>query len=148
MDEGFMDHLRSTTFLATLAGAPAALALLVPQAALADTTISTSQTTPVRTSTAGNVTIASGGTILLANGGTAATVDSNNTVTVASGGAITNTGGKTGDAGIVVEPGRSTTISNAGTIMASLSAAARRRRDRSPTAARSRSMASIQAASR
>ncbi|HQS96292.1 autotransporter domain-containing protein [Novosphingobium sp. 17-62-19] len=111
-----MDHLRSTTFLATLAGAPAALALLVPQAALADTTISTSQTTPVRTSTAGNVTIASGGTILLANGGTAATVDSNNTVTVASGGAITNTGGKTGDAGIVVEPGRSTTISNAGTI--------------------------------
>lgn len=111
-----MNRLRSTTFLTTLAAAPAALALLVPRAAHADTTISTSQTTPVKTASAGNVTIASGGTITLASGGTAATVDSSSTVTVASGGAITNTGGKNGDNGIAVEPGRTTTIGNAGTI--------------------------------
>lgn len=111
-----MNHLRSTTFLATLAGAPAAFALLVPQMALADTTISTSTTAPLKTATAGNVTVASGGTILLANGGTAATVDSNSTVTVASGGTITNTGGKSGDTGIAIDAGRTTTVGNAGTI--------------------------------
>ncbi|HQS68401.1 MAG TPA: autotransporter outer membrane beta-barrel domain-containing protein [Novosphingobium sp.] len=114
-----MNHLRSTTFLSAMAGAPAALALLIPQTAWADTTVSTSTTAPLKTATAGNVTVASGGTITLATGGVATTVDSNNTVTVASGGTITNSGGKDGDAGIVVEPGRSTTVSNAGTITVS-----------------------------
>jgi hypothetical protein len=111
-----MDRLRSTTFLSTLTGASLTLALLAPQAARADTTVSTSTTAPLKTSTAGNVTVASGGTITLASGGTAVTVDSNNTATVASGGTITNTGGKDADTGITIEAGRNTTVTNGGTI--------------------------------
>lgn len=111
-----MDRLRSTTILSTLTGASIALAFMAPQAALADTSVSTSTTTPLKTSTAGNVTVASGGTITLASGGTAVTVDSNNTATIASGGTITNTGGKDNDAGIVIEAGRNTTVTNGGTI--------------------------------
>jgi hypothetical protein len=111
-----MDRLRSTTFLSTLGGATLAMALLAPQAAHADTTVSTSTTTPLKTSTAGNVTVASGGTIKLDDGGTAVTVDSNNTATVASGGTLSLTGGKNNDTGILVEAGRSTTITNDGTI--------------------------------
>lgn len=111
-----MDRLRSTTILSTLTGASLALALLAPQAARADTTVSTSTTTPLKTSTAGNVTVASGGTITLATGGTAVTVDSNHTATVASGGTISNTGGKDNDAGIVIAAGSNTTVTNGGTI--------------------------------
>jgi len=111
-----MDRLRSTTFLSTLTGASLALILLAPQAAHADTTVSTSTTAPLKTSTAGNVTVASGGTITLGSGGTAVTVDSNNTATVASGGTISNTGGKDGDTGITIEAGRNTTVTNGGTI--------------------------------
>lgn len=111
-----MDRLHSTTILSTLTGASLALVLMAPQAAHADTTVSTSTTAPLKTSTAGNVTVASGGTITLGSGGTAVTVDSNNTATVASGGTITNTGGKDGDTGITVEAGRNTTVTNGGTI--------------------------------
>ena len=110
-----MDRLRSTTILSSVASA-SALALLSPQAALADTTVSTSTTTPLKTSAAGNVSVASGGTITLATGGTAVTVDSNSTATLASGGTIANTSGKDGDSGITINPSRTTTVTNGGTI--------------------------------
>jgi len=111
-----MDHLRSTTFLATLAGAPIALALLVPQVARAATDINADRTTPVKTSEAGDVWIGDDGSITLDNGGTAVTVDSNNTVGLDDGGYIENTGGNDGDTGILVNAGRTTEISNAGAI--------------------------------
>ncbi|WP_292963165.1 beta strand repeat-containing protein [Novosphingobium sp. UBA1939] len=84
------------------------------QVALADTTVGGNSTTPVLTSTGGNVTVASGGTITLVNG-SAVTVDSSNTATVASGGTIAMGAGN-GATGITVNPGTTTTISNAGAI--------------------------------
>lgn len=62
---------------------PIGLALATP--ALADTTISTATSAPVRTSTAAggspdNLVVASGGTITPTSSGTAVTIDSNNTV--------------------------------------------------------------------
>jgi hypothetical protein len=62
---------------------PLGLALAFP--ALADTTISTSTSAPVKTSTAAsgspdNLIVASGGTITPTSSGTAVTIDSNNTV--------------------------------------------------------------------
>lgn len=111
-----MDRLRSTTILSTLTGASLALALLAPQAALADTTVNTSTTTPLKTSTAGNVTVAKDGTIKLESGGDGVTVDSNHNVTVAKDGAIKNTGGKDDDTGVRIKAGQNTTVTNDGTI--------------------------------
>lgn len=111
-----MDRLRTTTILSTLAGTPVALALLVPQAANAATSITTSQTTPVKTSTAGDLTIGDDGKITLETGEPAVTVDSNNTVTIDSGGAIKNVEGEDGAIGIAVDAGKTTTITNDGTI--------------------------------
>ncbi len=93
--------------------APAAL-ILVATPALADTTVSTSTTTPLLTSAAGAVTVASGGTIKL-DGGSAVTVDASKDVTVASGGTL-DMGATNGATGILVQGGTATTISNAGTI--------------------------------
>lgn len=111
-----MDRLRSTTILTTLAGAPLALALLVPQAALAATTVDADRTTPLKTSEAGDTWVGDDGSITLANGGTAITVDSNNTVGLDDGGYIKNTGGKDGDTGIRVNAGTTTEIANNGVI--------------------------------
>ncbi|MFY7837505.1 MAG: autotransporter domain-containing protein [Novosphingobium sp.] len=111
-----MNRLRSTTFLTTLAGASTALALLVPQAALAATTLDADRTTPIKTSDAGDIWIGDDGSITLTNGGTAVTVDSNNTVGIDDGGYISNTGGKDGDTGIKVNAGTTTEITNTGAI--------------------------------
>lgn len=80
----------------------------------ADTTVSTSTTVPLVTSAAGTVTIAKGGTIKL-DGGTAVTVDASRNVTVQAEGII-DMGANDGAAGILVQPGTTTDISNAGTI--------------------------------
>jgi len=93
--------------------APAAL-IFAATPALADTTVSTSTTTPLLTSAAGAVTVASGGTIKL-DGGSAVTVDASKDVTVASGGTL-DMGATNGATGILVQPGTTTNISNAGTI--------------------------------
>lgn len=114
-----MDRLRTTTFLSTLAAAPVALALLVPQSVLAATGIDADRTTPVTTSALGDIKIGDDGSITLEDGGKAVTVDSNNTVELDDGGYISNTGGNAGDAGIVVNAGRTTTVTNAGAITVS-----------------------------
>lgn len=111
-----MDCLRCTTFLATLAGASAALVLLAPQASLAATDISADRTTPVKTSELGNILISDDGSITLDHGGTAVTVDSGNTVSLDDGGYIKNTGGNDGDTGILVNAGQTTDIINDGAI--------------------------------
>jgi hypothetical protein len=95
--------------------ASAALIFAAPPA-LADTTVSTSTTTPLLTSAAGAVTVASGGTIKL-DGGSAVTVDASKDVTVASGGTL-DMGANNGAIGILVQPGTTANISNAGTIQA------------------------------
>ncbi|CAH0497777.1 hypothetical protein [Novosphingobium sp. CECT 9465] len=114
-----MNRLRTTTFLSTLAAAPVALALLVPQSVLAATGIDADRTTPVTTSALGDIKIGDDGSITLEDGGKAVTVDSNNTVELDDGGYISNTGGNDGDAGIVVNAGQTTTITNAGAITVS-----------------------------
>lgn len=93
--------------------APAALIAGVAPA-LADTTVSTATTTPLVTSAAGAVTVASGGTIKL-DTGTAVTVDASKDVTVASGGTL-DMGAGNGAAGVVVNAGTTSNVSNAGTI--------------------------------
>ncbi len=93
--------------------APAALMVGVTPA-LADTTVSTATTTPLVTSTAGAVTVASGGTIKL-DTGTAVTVDASQNVTVASGGTL-DMGAGNGAAGVIVNSGTTSNVSNAGTI--------------------------------
>ena len=147
--------------------APAALMVGVTPA-LADTTVSTATTTPLVTSTAGAVTVASGGTIKL-DTGTAVTVDASQNVTVASGGTL-DMGAGNGAAGVIVNSGTTSNVSNAGTIQvletftppdtdnngipegpiaqAAGWRRAARQRARSPTPARSPSMASIRRVSR
>lgn len=93
--------------------APAAL-MAGAAPALADTTVSTATTVPLVTSTAGAVTVASGGIIKL-DTGTAVTVDASKDVTVASGGTL-NMGAGDGAAGVVVQSGTTSNVSNAGTI--------------------------------
>ena len=103
-----------------LAGAAAAPLLLLAPQALAETTISTERTTPVRTSTAGSggvadhVVIDEDGSIVLTTAGPAITVDSNNTVT--------NEGqieieAVDGAIGIQVNGGVATTVSNEAAIL-------------------------------
>ncbi|MFT3729604.1 MAG: autotransporter domain-containing protein [Terricaulis sp.] len=81
--------------------------------ALADTTVSTSTTTPLQTSTAGNVTVATGGAINVNANQTAITVNSNNSVT--NGGTL---GSKDADnsVGILLGNGFGGTINNTGAI--------------------------------
>jgi hypothetical protein len=87
-------------------------ATLAAWPAMAQTSVSTSTTTPLVTSSAGDVTVASGGTITVSSG-TAVTVDSANT---ASNAGTLTVGGANNSAGIVVNGGLSTTITNSGTI--------------------------------
>lgn len=98
-------------FLAT--AAPAALMAGVTPAH-ADTTVSTATTTPLLTSAAGAVTVAKDGSIKL-DSGTAVTVDASKDVTVQEGGTL-DMGAGDGAAGIVVNSGTTSNISNAGTI--------------------------------
>ncbi|WP_225205462.1 autotransporter outer membrane beta-barrel domain-containing protein [Novosphingobium huizhouense] len=107
-------YLASTAARAVIAAALVPAGLLAAAPAMADTTISTTSTTPLATSSAGNVTIASGGNLKIPSG-TAVTVDSANTVTVASGGTITAGEGDNAT-GIFIAP-VATTIGNAGTII-------------------------------
>ncbi len=102
---------RATRLLAT--AAPAAL-IAGAAPALADTTVSTATTTPLVTSAAGAVTVASGGIIKL-DTGRAVTVDASKDVTVASGGTL-DMGAGDGAAGVVVQSGTTSNVSNAGTI--------------------------------
>lgn len=90
--------------------------LLGANPALADTTVSTSTTVPLATSAAGAVTIAKDGVIKL-DGGTAVTVDASKNVTVQADGKL-DMGANDGATGILVQPGTTTDISNAGTIQA------------------------------
>ncbi|WP_232281062.1 autotransporter domain-containing protein [Novosphingobium nitrogenifigens] len=86
--------------------------------AYADTTITGTTTSAQTTSTAGNVTVAGTGTLKVASGA-AATVDSSSTVTVNSGGTIsagTASAAVDGSIGVLINPGITTTITNAGTI--------------------------------
>lgn len=114
-----MQRLRHDCFLSSTAARAMIAAALVPAGlaaaapAMADTTVSSTSTTPLATSTAGNITVASGGNLKVASGA-AATVDSANTVTVSSGGTIT-AGTVDNATGIFIAP-VSTTIDNSGTI--------------------------------
>ncbi|WP_408588059.1 beta strand repeat-containing protein [Novosphingobium sp.] len=108
------DRFLSTTATRALLAAtliPAGLAAAAP--AFADTTVSTTSTTPLVTSSAGNVTVASGGNLKVASG-PAVTVDAAKTVTVASGGTIT--AGEDDNATAIFVAPVTTTIDNAGTI--------------------------------
>ena len=75
--------------------------------AFADTTVSSSSTTPLLTSTAGNVTVASTGTITLTTG-TAITVDSDNTVDLE--GPIAMSGSDGGSTGILITGGHTSNL--------------------------------------
>ncbi|MEQ1597645.1 MAG: autotransporter outer membrane beta-barrel domain-containing protein [Casimicrobium sp.] len=88
------------------------LLALSARPALADTTITTATTSPLSTATAGNVTVASGGSITV-SGGPAVRIDSNSNVT--NGGTI-DAGNPNGAIGIQLDAGRTSTISNTGTI--------------------------------
>jgi hypothetical protein len=91
--------LTATALSLVLSGA--AVGLFAGQA-FADTTVSSSVTTPYLTSSAGNLTVASGGTITLTSG-TAITVDSNNTVDLE--GPIAMSGSAANSTGILVTGG-------------------------------------------
>lgn len=87
---------------------------LFPLPALAATTIGSATTTPVATSTTGDVEVNGTGSITV-TGSPAITVDTSNNATVDSGGVLTaNASNNSG--GILVNPGVTSTISNAGTI--------------------------------
>lgn len=95
-----------------------AAGLWVAAPAHADTTVSTSTTETLATSTAGNVTVAGTGT-LTGTSGAVITVDSSNTATIDSDGTVyagTAASAVDGSIGILVKPGYTTTITNAGTI--------------------------------
>ena len=98
-------HMRKTKLLTatalSLVLSGAAMGVFAGQA-FADTTVSSSSTTPLLTSTAGNITVASGGTITLTSG-TAITVDSNNTVDLE--GPIAMSGSAAGSTGILITGG-------------------------------------------
>jgi hypothetical protein len=99
-------------FNALLCGTGLATLAMLSTPALADTTVATTSTTPLKTSTAGNVTVTEEGELAIASG-TAITVDSSSTITndgdiiVAS---VDNA------VGIRILPGVSTTIINNGLI--------------------------------
>ncbi|WGM37631.1 autotransporter outer membrane beta-barrel domain-containing protein [Caulobacter sp. NIBR1757] len=103
-----------------LAGAAAAPLLLLAPQALAETTISTERTTPVRTSTASStgaaddVLIDEDGSIVLTVPGPAITVDSNNTVTNEG---TVEIEAIDGAIGIQVNGGVTTTVANDGVIL-------------------------------
>ncbi|MEI6642672.1 MAG: autotransporter outer membrane beta-barrel domain-containing protein [Novosphingobium sp.] len=106
---------RTVKHAARLLATAAPVALLAAASpALADTTVSTATTVPLLTSAAGAVTVAKDGSIKL-DTGTAVTVDASKDVTVQDGGKL-DMGAGDGAAGIVVQGGTTTNISNAGTI--------------------------------
>ena len=110
-------HAAKTMANLLATAAPAALtAALIAGAspAFADTTVSTATTAPLLTSAAGAVTVAKDGSIKL-DTGTAVTVDASKDVTVQDGGKL-DIGAGNGAAGVVVQPGTTANISNAGTI--------------------------------
>lgn len=114
MQRQFSQFLASTAPVAL--GVAAGLVAATP--AYADTTINTGTTATYKTSTAGNVTVSGTGT-LTGTSGAVVTVDSSNTATVNANGTIyagTASTALTGDIGILVNPGVTTTITNAGTI--------------------------------
>ncbi len=98
-------HMRKTKLLTatalSLVLSGAAMGVFAGQA-FADTTVSSSSTTPLLTSTAGNITVASGGTITLTSG-TAITVNSDNTVDLE--GPIAMSGSAAGSTGILITGG-------------------------------------------
>lgn len=106
-------------FLASTAPiAGGALALVAAAPAQADTTVNSGTSGTLRTSSAGNVTISSTGT-LTGSPGAVVTVDSSNTVNVNSSGIIyagTATSPQSGAIGVQINPGVTTTITNAGAI--------------------------------
>jgi len=89
------------------------LATLLAAQALADTTISTATTAPLKTSTAGNINITADGSIVPTVSGPAVLIDSNNTVTNA--GKITFSGVNDSTA-ILANAGVTSTISSSGPI--------------------------------
>jgi hypothetical protein len=95
------------------AAAMAPLSLIGLNPALAQTTISNSQSAQQSTSSTGNLTIASGGTLQPTVSGAAVTINSNNSVN--NGGAIT-TKDVDNVTGILAQGGFSGTIGNSGTI--------------------------------
>lgn len=101
-----MRSFSTTSCLAALAAA------LVTSPALADTSVSTSTTTPLKTASAGDVTVTADGTISVASG-TAVAVDSNNKVSNAGN---LKVAGASGAAAITAAAGTTTTITNSGTI--------------------------------
>ncbi|HEY0436146.1 MAG TPA: hypothetical protein VGC92_05870, partial [Phenylobacterium sp.] len=87
-------------------------ALIWAGQAAAQTTITADTTAPLVTSVAGNVTINAGGSIKPASG-VAVTIDSNNTLT---NGGLIQFRDKNDVTGVLVLGGRTTTITNTGTI--------------------------------
>jgi hypothetical protein len=85
---------------------------LSTQPAWADTTISTATTDPLLTSARGAVTVTSTGSVTT-NAGPAVRVDSNSNVSNAG---TISAGSTSGAVGIQLDPGRTSTIANAGTI--------------------------------
>jgi len=106
-------HAAKTMANLLATAAPAAL-IAAASPALADTTVSTATTVPLLTSAAGAVTVAKDGSIKL-DTGSAVTVDASKNVTVQDGGTL-DMGAGDGAAGIVVQSGTTSDISNAGTI--------------------------------
>lgn len=102
--------LTATALSLVLSGA--AMGVFAGQA-FADTTVSTSTTTPLLTSAAGNITVASGGTITLTSG-TAITVDSDNTVDLE--GPIAMSGSAAGSTGILITGGHTSGLTINGAI--------------------------------
>lgn len=114
-----LNQRKFTKFLASTAPlACGALVLATAVPARADTTINSGTTGTLKTSSAGNVTISSTGT-LTGSPGAVVTVDSSSTVNVNASGIIyagTATSPQSGAIGIQINPGTTTTITNAGTI--------------------------------
>ncbi len=102
--------LTATALSLVLSGV--AMGVLAGQAQ-ADTTVSSSVTTPYLTSSAGNLTVASGGTITLTSG-TAITVDSDNTVDLE--GPIAMSGSAGGSTGILITGGHTSGLTVNSTI--------------------------------
>ncbi|WP_333838602.1 autotransporter outer membrane beta-barrel domain-containing protein [Novosphingobium sp.] len=110
-----MQRHSRTRYLSSAAIIALPVALVAGAApALADTSVSTSTTTPLTTSSAGNVTVTGTGAIKV-NSGTAVTVNSSSNVAVNSSGSITLLGADN-SAGIVANGGVTTTLTNDGTI--------------------------------
>jgi hypothetical protein len=100
-----------------------AMGVTANSASAEDALIDTATTTPITTSNPdpdppagqGNVSVASGGSITVMTLQTAVTVDTDNNVTIASGGTL-GSNNANDSTGILVTGGRTSTISNGGTI--------------------------------